>query len=301
MQKLLYSLVLTTILSLGWNLPASAGDSSSAPPLVMVVQDPLAAPLSCPCVEGYAQRKYEKLGTYLEEKLGRKVNVVFAGALNLALKKKESGGRADIIIGKNSVVRSDAAKAKVEVTELGHLTDKEGKTMQHGLIVVYKDDPAKSVADLKGYTIIFGPEDCDEKHAAAMALLEKNDVPIPDKLTIDEACSDGASKVVDLGADGKTAAVISSYAAPLLEGCGTVKKGDLRVIGKTKDVQFISAFATDSLSKEDRRQVQQALLSVLEKPELCQALESLVGFIPPTKQNEDVGKTSAQAAPSKKN
>ena len=25
----------------------------------LIVMDPLAAPLSCPCVEGYAQRKYE--------------------------------------------------------------------------------------------------------------------------------------------------------------------------------------------------------------------------------------------------
>jgi len=301
MKKLLSSLVLTTVFALGWALPANAEESSSPKPLVMVVQDPLAAPLSCPCVEGYAQRKYEKLGAYLEQKLGRKVNVVFAGALNLALKDEASGGRADIIIGKNSQVRADAAAQTMKVTELGHLTDKEGKTKQHGLIVVYKDDPAKSVADLKGYTIIFGPKDCDEKHQAAMELLKKNDVSIPDKLTIDQACSDGASKVVELGADGKTAAVISSYAAPLLEGCGTVKKGDLRVIGRTNDVQFITAFATDSLSKEDRQQVQQALLSVLEKPELCQALESLIGFIPATDQKGDVIKTSAEAAPSKKN
>jgi len=30
-------------------------------PLSLVVMDPLAAPLSCPCVEGYAQRKYEPI------------------------------------------------------------------------------------------------------------------------------------------------------------------------------------------------------------------------------------------------
>lgn len=301
MKLLLNTLLVTIVLSLGRSLPANAEESSSAPPLVMVVQDPLAAPLSCPCVEGYAQRKYEELGTYLEEKLGRKVNIVFAGALNLALEDEGSGGRADIIIGKNSQVRADAASQNMKVTEVAHLTDKKGSTKQHGLIVVYKDDPAKSVADLKGYTIIFGPKDCDEKHAAAMDLLKKHDVAIPEKLTIDQACTDGASKVVELGADGKTAAVISSYAAPLLEGCGTVKKGDLRVIGRTKDVQFISAFATDSLSQEDRQQVQGALLSVLEKPDLCQSLESLIGFIPPTKQEENVVKTGLESETSKKN
>lgn len=304
MKQLLNSLLLTAVLTLGWSFPANAADSedsSSTPPLVMVVQDPLAAPLSCPCVEGYAQRKYEKLGAYLEEKLGRKVNVVFAGALKLALKDELSAGRADIIIGKNSQVRSDAAAANLKVTELAHLTDKEGKTKQYGLILVCQDDPAKSVADLNGYTIIFGPKDCDEKHAAAINLLKVNDVPIPKQLTIDQACSDGASKVVELGADGKTAAVISSYAAPLLEGCGTVKKGDLRVLGRTKDVQFISAFATDSLSKEDHKKVEAALFSVLEHPELCVALETLLGFLPPTKDKENVVKTSAEIETSKKN
>ena len=32
----------------------------------MVVMDPLALPLSCPCVKGYAQRNYDKLGEKLE-------------------------------------------------------------------------------------------------------------------------------------------------------------------------------------------------------------------------------------------
>src|SRR5688500_162229 len=41
---------------------AGSGDAIS-----MVVMDPLALPLSCPCVAGYAQRKYEVLGEYLEK------------------------------------------------------------------------------------------------------------------------------------------------------------------------------------------------------------------------------------------
>ncbi len=40
--------------------------------LTMVVMDPLALPLSCPCVQGYAQRNYDKLAETLEKELGRK-------------------------------------------------------------------------------------------------------------------------------------------------------------------------------------------------------------------------------------
>ena len=87
------------------------------------------------------------------------------------------------------------------------------------MIVVNKADPAKTVANLTDYTIIFGPSEAEEKHSAAIQLLEKAGVHIPiDRQKIDDACSDGACKVIDLGPTSKTAAVISSYAQPLLEG-----------------------------------------------------------------------------------
>ena len=74
----------------------------------------------------------------------------------------------------------------------------------------------------------------------------------------------------------RAAAVISSYAKPLLEGCGTVKKGDLRVIGETKPIPFITAFVADALPAAERDRVSQALLAAGTKPELCKALETLL-------------------------
>ena len=56
-------------------------------PISMVVMDPLALPLSCPCVAGYAQRKYEVLGEYLSKQLGRPVEVTFAESVKNALDK----------------------------------------------------------------------------------------------------------------------------------------------------------------------------------------------------------------------
>lgn len=244
----------------------------------MIVMDPLAAPLSCPCVEGYAQRKYEALAEHLEKALGRKVQLVFAQALRVGL--KETNGQADLIIGKDSVVRADAANAKVKMMPVAQLTDKSGSTQQHGLIVVNKADPAQAVKDLDGYTIIFGPSEAAEKHSAALSLLKSANVTIPKSLQIDEACSEGACKVIDLGPKSKTAAVISSYAQPLLEGCGTIKKGDLRVVGQTEAVPFISAFSNASLSPVEQTTLNQALSMVKDHPDLLEALESLIGFLP---------------------
>jgi ABC-type phosphate/phosphonate transport system substrate-binding protein len=258
---------------------SAATAAAGAPELTLVVMDPLAAPLSCPCVKGYAQRDYEKLGVYLTKKLGRPVAVHFSETLTGALLKK-TGGKADLIIGKDSVVRAEARLSKLEVSHVAALTGKDGATTQKGLVVVPKDDPAKSVEDLKGYKIVFGTSTADEKYAAAMTLLKDLGVPIPAKPETCAACSDGATTVLDLHKQGeKAATVISSYAQPLLEGCGTIKKGDLRVIGETDPVPFVAAFVTGSLSETDRDTVKAALLDVGKDKELCTALETKSGFV----------------------
>ena len=253
--------------------------------LVVVVTDPLAAPLSCPCVKGYAQRDYDKLGKHLEAKLGRAVAVVYAETLAGALTKK-TGGKADLVIGKDSVIRAAAPENKVTVTHLAALAGKDGKTTQTGLICVYATDKALTPADLKGYTIYFGTSDAEEKSGAAVTIFKDFGVELPAKLETCVACPDGATKVIDEAKAGKkVATVISSYAQPLLEGCGTIKKGDLRVVGETDPVPFVAAFATKTLSLADRDVVKAALLEVGKNPDLCTALETKGGFVePPAKK-----------------
>ncbi|HCS52719.1 PhnD/SsuA/transferrin family substrate-binding protein [Rubinisphaera sp.] len=256
-------------------------------PLTMVVMDPLAAPLSCPCVEGYAQRKYELLGNYLTKRIGRPVQVVFSESLVLA-KSENKLQTIDIVIGKDSVVRFDADVIQQPVRAFARLTGKDGLTTQYGMILVRHDDSAQKISDLNGYRIFFGPAAADEKHKAALELFKKNGVSISEKLEISEACSDGACQVVDLGA-GKAAAVISSYAAPLLEGCGTIKKGDLRVIAQTESVPFVTAFVSESLNGELSEIIEQAILEAGQTPEILIALESLMGFVK-IEQTEQVKK-----------
>ena len=247
--------------------------------LTLLVMDPLAKELSCPCVKGYAQREYNELGKHLATKLKRPVKVVFSETMVGAIKSGKLPEGIDLIIGKHSVVEFDAKESKIGVTPVASLSGKDGITTQLGLIVVPAKDPAKSVADLKGYQIYFGPEDCDEKHKAALALLKKNGVAIPAKLETCAACSDGATKILELGADVRAATVISSYAAPLLEGCGTIQKGDLRVVGKTLPVPFITAFTTDRIGEKDRTAIQEVLLELIESPKLCEVLETQHGFV----------------------
>ncbi|MBN9118872.1 MAG: PhnD/SsuA/transferrin family substrate-binding protein [Planctomycetes bacterium] len=285
---------LATALSLSVLPAVAAADKPEEKPaapipsnaMVVVVMDPLAAPLSCPCVKGYAQRDYDKLGKHLEAKLGRPVAVVYAETLAGALTKK-SNGRADLVIGKDSVIRTTAPENKVTVTHLAALTGKDGKTTQTGLVCVAAADKALTAADLKGYTIYFGTADAEEKHGAAVRVFKDLGVELPAKLETCVACTDGATKVIEEAKAGKkVATVISSYAQPLLEGCGTIKKGDLRVVGETDPVPFVAAFATGTLSPGDRDTVTAALLEVGKNKDLCAALETRAGFVePPAKKN----------------
>lgn len=254
-----------------------AHSALAADKISMLVMDPLSKDLACDCVKGYAQRNYRVLAAHLQQKLGAEVTVHHAETLAAALKDMPKA--PDIIIGKNSVVVSEAMKNKFGFAPVARLTGKDGSASQQGFIVVRQDSPLKKVSDLQGVRIIFGPADCDEKNAAILALLKQNGITPPDKLETASSCSAAAEVLMKLPAGEKAAGVISSYAEPLLSGCGTIKKGDLIVIGKTSDVPFITAFTNDKLSAERRKAILEALLDTGGDPELLQIMESLLGFI----------------------
>jgi ABC-type phosphate/phosphonate transport system substrate-binding protein len=246
--------------------------------LVMVAMDPMAAPLACDCVKGLAQRKYEKLAEYLEPHLKQKIAVVWSESLVTAMKDK-SNGRADIIVGKDSVVRSDAKRGKLVLAAVASLTDLKGSTKQKGLFVVRASSPASSLLDIEQYQILFGPEECDEKWSAPRATLKDLDVPFAASSKSCSSCSVAAKELLEMSQAAKVVAVISSYAEPLLEGCGTIKKGDLRVIGESAEVPFVTCFANQTLSPEKQAALLAALLK-MKSTEMLTAMETKDGFVP---------------------
>lgn len=273
------ALVIAAVAAVAW---AGVG-TAAGPGLTLVVMDPLAAPLSCPCVKGYAQRDYTKLGAHLEKALGRPVHVLFNESLVKAVGTLGEGksARADIVIGKRSVVVAEGKSTKRTLLPVADLTDLEGKTTQHGLVVVRGVDGAGAIADLANHRIILGTVPCDEKHAAAKTLLATVGIVVPEGAAVAEACSDGAEEVIEAGKKGEAVAtVISSYAQPLLEGCGTIQKGDLKVVGRTAEVPFITAFVDGALDEATRGAIAEALLAVRHDPVLRLAIETKRGFVP---------------------
>ncbi len=254
------------------SVPKSADDGI----ITMIVMDPLSAPLACDCVKGYANRQYQRLSEHLEEALKTEVRIFWAESLSEALQSKTSG-RADLVIGKDSVVLYQAKSIKRSFKPVASLSDLEGKTKQRGLFVVRTKNSAASIIDLEGAEIFFGPEACDEKWKAPRDQLTELGIGFSDKSSIQPSCSAAAKKLMEFSDETKAAAIISSYATPLLEGCGTIQEGDLRIIGETSELPFITAFVDEAVPEVKRAAIRQALLSA-KSTELLQALESTQGF-----------------------
>ncbi|MEW6357909.1 MAG: PQQ-binding-like beta-propeller repeat protein [Planctomycetota bacterium] len=250
-------------------------EDRAAEPIRLVVMDPLSRQLACDCVAGFAQRDYGRLGAFLEARLGRPVQIAYAEAL--ASHEAGDPAKIDLVIGKFSVVVFDAKKIGMPVRTLSMLTGQDGGATLTGLFIVRQNDPAQSISDLKGRRILFGSPEADEKHSAAFATLETLDLPIPKDPLTSPSCTQAAVAVAEKEAD---AAVVSSYAMPLLEGCGSVKKGELRIVGRTDPVPFITVFATNRIGPDVERELLAALLDVKNHPDLLKAMESRRGFIP---------------------
>ena len=186
------------------------------------------------------------------------------------------------------MILHDAKAASLDLKKVAMLTGKDGLTTQRGLVVVAATDPAKKLADLKGYRIFFGPEECDEKHTAALRLLKEHGIGKPARLETAVACDEGALNILELaGKDIRGCAVISSYAKPLLEGCGQVPKGALRVIGETEEVPFIAAYVNAALDTDQQIAIGDALLkSTARSVPLRIALETKRGFVADEPQAE---------------
>src|SRR5205085_8591460 len=116
---------------------------------------------------------------------------------------------------------------------------------------------------------------------AVMKMLRGHQFVIPEKPATCAACDEGALKLMEMEKNGeKGAAVISSYAKPLLEGCGTVPKGALRVIAETEPVPFVVAFINDGLAADVKQALTKCLMSVKDNVALMTAIETRNGFVP---------------------
>lgn len=240
--------------------------------LVLGITDPLAAANACACISGYAQRDYPALGVFVQQRLGRPVRVVCAGGLDGVQLK--AGGAVHALIGKRDALLAQGTAWGL--VELAALSDREGRTTTTGLIVVRAQGARQDLAGLDATRLLLGPVSATEKAGAAVEILTAAGVTLPDRPARSTTC---AAAVQSLLAGQADAVAISAYNKLLLEGCGSVQPGEVRVIAETAPVPFVVAFATNALPEAEQATLREALLAVATDPALLVKLESSGGFV----------------------
>ena len=263
-------------------------------PVVLVVLDPLAKELACACVKGYGQRDYRKIAVRLETALKQRVGIEFSDDLaeTLALL---GPGREVIVIGDQSLVTHGAKRATLKCHPVCELTGLDGSTTVTGVFVARAGDAAKALKDIGGRKVLFGMTGADGKYAAALAAMRAAGVEPPAKPEHRVPYSDAALDVLDSSASPPPVAVIPGYALPLLEGCGSIAPGSLKVIGRTEAVPFITAFVSDNLAAEKEQIILKSLLSLKSDEKLLKLMESRDGFVPVKSPKPAARQTNAVA------
>jgi outer membrane protein assembly factor BamB/ABC-type phosphate/phosphonate transport system substrate-binding protein len=244
---------------------------------MLVVMDPLAKELACACVKGYGQRDYRKLAARLEANIKERLSIEFSDDLAESM-VGVGPDREIIIIGDQSLVVNGAKKAGLKCHPACELTDSEGNTTITGLFIARSDDPVAELKDIGGRKMFFGLAEGDEKLSASLAALRAAGVEPPAKPERRASFSDAALDMLDSQLTPPPVAVIPSYALRLLEGCGSVKPGNLKVIAKTQPVPFITVFVADTIPVKKQEKLLKALLGINGDAKLLKAMESRNGF-----------------------
>lgn len=246
-------------------------------PITLVILDPLARELACACVKGYGQRDYRKLADRLEKAIDQPVGIEFSDDLAETLQTLPAS-RQVIVVGDRSLVAHGARLAGLKCRPVSELTDLDGATTLTASFVVRSDDSVKDLKELNGRKIFIGLSEADEKQAAALKALRVAGVALPDPLNTRASFTDAALDMLDSSLSPPPAAVIPSYGLRLLEGCGSVRPGNLKVIGRTPPVPFITVFMAEAVPMATQQKVLKALLAIKSDKKLLKALESRDGF-----------------------
>ena len=278
-------------------LCATSGPCAEPPkrkpaPVALVVMDPLAKELACACVKNYAQRDYRKLAARLEKAIKQRVVIEFSDDLAETV-AAYGPDREVIVVGDQSLVAAGDKRTHLKCQPICELTGLDGGTRMEAVFVARANDAARELKDVGGRTLFMGLPAADEKQAAAREALRLAEVNPPVAAEQRASPSEAALEMLDSRLSPPPIAVIPAYALPLLEGCGSVKPGSLRIVGKTRPVPFIAVFASETIPALKRELILKTLLGIKNEAPLLKALESRDGFQPVNAPGP--GKTAADA------
>lgn len=264
-----------------WKLMPSLGRRRASGLLHVVIADPTAQELGCSCVPPSMQKRYQGLRTSMQEALKRPVRFDYIADF---LFDELPAGQADmlrsahLVIGKHSAIAHVVRTHGLPLHHIGTLTREDGSTGLKGVFVVKASSAMRSIGDLNGRSITLGKQFHAEKHAEALAAVQKAHAT-PSRTVTRLLCRDAVLDVVSGESD---AAVISDYSVHLLDNRDVAAAGTLRIIGETAAVLYVAAFARDDLSQSDAKEIIEFLTDAVGRDSgLQSALHTKSGFKPP--------------------
>lgn len=259
-------------------VPARSASTLAAPAqLLLVVMDPLASELACACVKGYGQRNYRVLAARLRSALNLPVAIEFTDDLAETL-SLVGAGRHLVVVGDRADLPHQFERAKVQSHLVAELTGLDGATTSPALIVVKSDDVVRTNRDLAGRTLLFGMRESNSRYAAVLDRLRTAGVEASVKRLGRTSAQEAALDVLDSGDALPPAAILPAYALPLLEGCGTVKPGTLRVVDRTEPVPFVGVYVDAGMPEILEKKVVRCLEGIRDQPKDLKSLETREGF-----------------------
>lgn len=263
-------------------------DIGPKPLALGIVADRGSDPLENPLELFFPFQSFEPLRAALSEELDRPVN--FGLCFLLTTDEYLCDGHFDLAL-LSPVQYADLAQRE-RFPVLAIARDEHGRTASSGLLVVAGDSDVRSVADLRGKVVAFGPPRDVRTHRAALLLLADRGIrpsdlapqllPIPGALKTIPKPQDVLRSVLD--GSSQAGWIDEGFWQALPESAGESggpSRADLRIIDRTIPLPELLVVGSPRLEESTRRRIEGFLYTLDRKqPEALRPLR-LTGFEPP--------------------
>ncbi|HQT97568.1 MAG TPA: phosphate/phosphite/phosphonate ABC transporter substrate-binding protein [Thermodesulfobacteriota bacterium] len=247
--------------------------------------------------------RFEPLGAYLEKKLGRKIVVSHVNTFDFIERAQR---REFDVLQSNSYVYINV-KEKTGGTLLAREVKSDTGKDTGGLIVVRADSPIRTLYDLKGKKMVFGPVLSPGGYLAQYYTMLSAGLD-PEKTLASYTFLPGAwqhEKVVYSVLYGAVdAGAVKVGDIERMEAEGKVRKSDFRVIAASPPVPNCTFYALPHVDAETSEKVRKALLDLSDRDFVAVNGERLnvlkrdgtKGYVPARDEEYDILRKMARAA-----
>ncbi len=240
--------------------------------LKIAVNETFCGKTACECVNRVAKRDFEPLLRRLRRDHGIEMEFVYLPSGVEAVGARVRAGDVDGALAKPWPILVASRGAGRDYRRVADLTGPDGRRGLTGIVIVKKDSPVRSVAELQERRLAMGQPSAYEKHHGVLAMLKAGGAdPARVGRTEFSSCLECLGALLDGKAD---AAAVSDYAFDADCLVDVAPKTDFRVLGATAPPIPMASLLLDMgrVPEATAWRLRCALLSLAEDPALKESL-----------------------------